>query len=158
MDQDERLAELRERHPDRPAYIHRTLGVPVVGPTAEELREVAEVLDQEGEDEAKALLDKTQALAFVRECNGEPELARHLSLGKRIKSVEEIVTATASVRFRGSTCALVARIRTKDGKRLLVHAWQSHFSGSWEEPPDSDAGVDKITEDQAAKLRDAWKR
>ena len=148
------LADLRARHPDRRAYIHPIHGVPVVGPTLDELHEVADILGEDEKEERKQLHDPKYVLGFIRECNGEGHgaKARDLSLGKRVKSVEKVVAVAARVRMNDSSTDVIARIRTADGKKKLVHASLGYSSGDFYEPPSQEGEVNKLTEEGLAKL------
>jgi hypothetical protein len=152
------LEELRQRHPDRPCYIDSLSGVPVVGATTDELREMSEALGNEGAEEARRLATPQAALDFVRECNGDlsPDLAADLILGERVEAVEEVLATKASYRMRGSTSGVLARIKTAGGRRLLVHASFFQDHGSRMEPPESEADVAQVAEERAAELRAEW--
>lgn len=158
--QEKALAELRERHPDRPAYIHPILGVPVVGPTADEKAEVAQALDQEEKLEVDRYRDPATALEFLRECNGEQAGGvadpSDLCLGATLTSLDEVVAIRVELKIRSAKTEVVARVTTNDGRRLLVHACAAQYSGGFYEPPDYEAVLTETTEEQAAALRAAW--
>lgn len=158
--QAEALAELRERHLDRPCYIDSFHGVPVAGPTLDEAREMSEALDNEGREEAARLRELGAALDFIRECNGEPRQRPDddLALGFSVESVEEVLASAASFRFRSSTSEVVARVTVQGGGKLLVHTTASNFAGGNYEPPDSETNAVAISEEQAAELAKKWGR